>query len=576
MLSIVILAAGFGTRMKSNTPKVLHKICGKAMIEYVIDTSLELSSDIHIVLFNQKERVMEHIKSVYSQKCLDSKSQDGFKNIESGLQDSKILRKSNEKNSKKDSKKLGNLESNLDSKSQENSKKVLDSITFHTQLHEKYPGTGGALMQDSKQLLNLKGEKILILSGDTPLVCTGDLKPLIDNNADINIATFITQNPSGYGRIVRENREFIESKMQDSKHNIESKNQDFNKNKRVDSNDFIESKDLSPTHRPIDEKIIGIIEEKDCNDEEKKINEVNGGIYCFKKHILESNLPKLENNNKQGEFYLTDIITLALKSSSLDSKNRTQSCKKSSKNPNFLTIKTHILNENTLQGVNTKAHLAKAQDIMLNRLRQKAMENGVIMDIPATIYLDSMVEFRGECVLQNGVRICGQSVIENSEIRANAVVISSVIESSVIKENSSVENSKIKKSDVGPNAHIRPNCTIKNTHIGNFVECKNAILDGVKAGHLSYLGDCEIGAGSNVGAGTITCNYDGVKKHKTIIGRDVFIGSDTQLIAPVNVGDSVLIAAGSTITRDIESGSLAISRVEQKNIKNGFFRFFKK
>lgn len=556
MLSVVILAAGFGTRMKSNTPKVLHKICGKSMIEYVIEASFGVSSDIHIVLFNQKERVMEHIKNVYSQEdSIESKSQnmrenalqdnrqndkqDSIKNANRDSKDSNNI--ANKNSSNKDSKKLQNSQDSNYKNSGQDSKKILDSITFHTQLHEKYPGTGGALMQDSKKLLNLKGDKILILSADTPLICAHDLQSLCDNDADINIATFITQNPSGYGRIVREN--FLDTKI------IESR--------------ILES---STQH------ITAIIEEKDCSEEEKKINEVNGGIYCFKKHILESYIPRLQNNNKQGEFYLTDVITLALK----DSKNTNLDSKLHSKNPNFLTIKTHILDESTLQGVNTKANLAKAQDIMLENLRQKAMESGVIMDIPSSIYLDSSVEFKGECKLENGVRIIGKSLIESSEIRAHTLIESSVIESSVIKENSSVKQSKIAKSDVGPNAHIRPGCVICDTHIGNFVECKNAQLNGVKAGHLSYLGDCEIGTGSNVGAGCITCNYDGVRKHRTIIGRNVFIGSDTQLIAPVNVGDNVLIAAGSTITHDIESGALAISRTQQKNIPHGYFRFFEK
>ena len=209
-------------------------------------------------------------------------------------------------------------------------------------------------------------------------------------------------------------------------------------------------------------------------------------------------------------------------------------------------------------GVNSKIQLACAQEIMLQRLREKAMEQGVIMNLPHTIYLESNVTFSGECIIEQGVQILGDSHISDSHIKAHSVIEQSIIES----------------SDVGPLAHIRPKSHIKNTHIGNFVETKSSTLRGVKVGHLSYLGDCEIDEGSNIGAGVITCNYDGKAKHKTTIGKSVFVGSDVQLIAPLNIESNVLIGAGSTITKDIEYGDLALSRVAQQNIKDGFFKFF--
>jgi len=182
------------------------------------------------------------------------------------------------------------------------------------------------------------------------------------------------------------------------------------------------------------------------------------------------------------------------------------------------------------------------------------------MHLPSTIYIDSRAKFIGECTLDNGVTIHGESIIEESHIKSHSVI----------------ENAEIKNSSCGPMARVRPSSVLIDTHIGNFVEVKKSHLKGVKAGHLSYLGDSEIDEGTNIGAGTITCNYDGIKKYKTIIGKNVFVGSDSQLVAPVTIEDDVIIAAGTTVTKDVEKGSLAISRTPQKSIKNFFYKFFKK
>jgi bifunctional UDP-N-acetylglucosamine pyrophosphorylase/glucosamine-1-phosphate N-acetyltransferase len=182
------------------------------------------------------------------------------------------------------------------------------------------------------------------------------------------------------------------------------------------------------------------------------------------------------------------------------------------------------------------------------------------MRLPETIYIDSRATFEGECVLENGVSIQGASHIISSHIKTHSVI----------------EDSYIQNSNVGPMGRIRPNSRLIDSHVGNFVEVKKSTLTGVKAGHLAYIGDASIEEGSNIGAGVITCNYDGINKHKTIIGKNVFVGSDTQLVAPVTIADDVMIAAGSTITKDAEQGALILSRTPQKSIKNYFYKFFKK
>ena len=285
-------------------------------------------------------------------------------------------------------------------------------------------------------------------------------------------------------------------------------------------------------------KVEAIVEQKDATETQKMIKSANAGCYCFKSEVLREILPLIGNENSQKEFYLTDAIKIA--------------------NERGLKCWAISVEEQNFMGINDKFQLSIAQNLMQDEIKKNLMKSGVLMRLPNSVYIDSRAKFEGECVIEENVSVIGECVIKNS----------------VIKSGSVVENSIIEDSDVGPLAHLRPKCEIKNTHIGNFVELKAARLDGVKAGHLSYLGDCEIGRGTNVGCGTITCNYDGKAKHKTIIGKNVFIGSDTQLVAPVKVGDDVLIAAGSTVTSDVPSGALAISRTKQVNKEGFFYKFF--
>ncbi|MBH0232416.1 bifunctional UDP-N-acetylglucosamine diphosphorylase/glucosamine-1-phosphate N-acetyltransferase GlmU [Helicobacter pylori] len=432
MLSVIILAAGKGTRMHSSLPKTLHTICGEPMLFYILEVAFSISDDVHLVLHHQQERIKEAVL-------------ERFK-----------------------------------------------GVIFHAQIVEKYSGTGGAIMQEDKTPIPTKHERVLILNADMPLITKGALAPLLEshNNA---IGLLHLADPKGYGRVVLEN------------HQVKK-----------------------------------IVEEKDANDEEKEIKSVNAGVYFFEKKFLERYLLKLNDQNAQKEYYLTDLIALGIKGNE--------------------KIDAIFLEEECFLGVNSQTERAKAEEIMLERLRKNAMDLGVVMQLPSSIYLEKGVSFKGECVLEQGVRLSGNCLIENARIKAYSVI----------------EESQIINSSVGPFAHVRPKSVICDSHVGNFVETKNAKLQGAKAGHLSYLGDCEIGKNTNVGAGVITCNYDGKKKHQTIIGENVFIGSDSQLVAPINIGSNVLIGSGTTITKDIPSGSLSLSRAPQINIENGYFKFFKK
>ncbi len=288
-----------------------------------------------------------------------------------------------------------------------------------------------------------------------------------------------------------------------------------------------------------DNEIEKIIEEKDASLKEREIKSVNAGIYLFANGMLAEYLPKLSNDNAGEEYYITDVIELA-------------------KNDGFKIVPLYVKEEN-FKGVNSKYDLAMAEVIMQNRIKKRFMQEGVIMHLPDTIYIDADVKIEDESIIENGVRLLSGAKIINSHIKANSVI----------------EDSTIENSSVGPLSRVRPKSVLRDTLIGNFVEVKKSILIGVKAGHLSYLGDSEIDEGTNIGAGTITCNYDGKNKHKTIIGKNVFIGSDTQIIAPVVIEDNVLVAAGTTVNKDVKKGSLAISRTSMKTVEGFYDKFFK-
>lgn len=423
--SIIILAAGAGTRMKSSIPKVLHKISGKPMLYYSIKEAKQLSDDIIVVLYHQALKIKEQMEEYF------------------------------------------------------------EDINYVIQDYENYPGTGGAIMS-----LSVKYDKTLVLNADMPLIKASELKKF-DMEATIVMSVLQLENANGYGRVLIENG-----------------------------------------------NIKRIVEQKDASFEELKVTTANGGIYQFETKFLFEALLKLNNNNAQKEYYITDLIEIAIKQNK--------------------KLKPLLVSEEDFKGINSKVDLANAEIIHQNRIKNMFMENGIIMRLPNTIYIEDGVRIEGESILENGVTLLGDTKIINSHIKTNTII----------------EDSILIDSKVGPMARIRPNSSLNKTHIGNFVETKKAHLKGVKAGHLSYLGDCQIDEGTNIGCGTITCNYDGIKKHETIIGKNVFIGSDTQLIAPVKVENDVFIAAGSTVNSDVQSGQLYITRPKKKVIKGYFYEHF--
>jgi bifunctional UDP-N-acetylglucosamine pyrophosphorylase/glucosamine-1-phosphate N-acetyltransferase len=428
-ISIVILAAGKGSRMKSTKAKVLHNISGKPMLYHIIKASRELSDDITVVIAHQKEAVQAQMESFF------------------------------------------------------------DDINFVVQDAQRFPGTGGAMKN-----ISAKHDKVLVLNGDMPLITADALKGFLEIDADIIMSIFDLKDPSGYGRVVIQ-----------------------------------------------DNHVQYIVEQKDANEAELNVTTVNAGIYAFSKAVVEKYIPLLSNDNAQEEYYLTDVIAMA--------------------KADGASIVPLLVDEEHFKGVNSKKDLADAEVIMQQRITTHWMQQGVIMQLPHTIYIEEGVVFEGECIVENGVRITGESKIVNSHIKAHSVI----------------EDSTMIDSDAGPMAHLRPLSYIENTHIGNFVETKKSTLKGVKAGHLSYIGDAEVDEGTNIGAGTITCNYDGINKFKTKIGKNVFIGSDTQLVAPVTVEDDVMIAAGTTVTSGtLKSGELAISRTKLRTIKDFYYKFFGK
>ena len=425
--SIIILAAGAGTRMKSTTPKVLHKISGKEMLYYSIKEALKLSDDITVVLFHQAARVQVQMEKY-------------FKNINYVIQD-----------------------------------------------HENYPGTGGAVMG-----ITPKHEKVLVLNGDMPLIQASELKKF-DIDATIVMSVLELESADGYGRVIVENG-----------------------------------------------SVKKIVEQKDASENELKVTTANAGIYQFNTKFLLENLPKLSNDNAQKEYYITDLIEMAIVQRKV--------------------LKPLAVNVENFKGVNSKVELADAEVIHQNRIKNEFLKQGVIMRLPDTIYIEEGVEIQGESILENGVTLLGSTKIMNSHIKTNSIV----------------EDSIIKDSDIGPMARVRPGSDLTQTHLGNFVETKKAILNGVKAGHLTYLGDCEIDEGTNIGCGTITCNYDGINKYKTIIGKNVFVGSDTQFIAPVTVEDNTMIGAGSTVTSNVKEGELYTTRAKKRVVAGYYNMHFKK
>lgn len=375
---------------------------------------------------------------------------------------------------------------------------------------EKQLGTADAVKCGKEALKDV--EAVLILYGDVPLLKKETILALIDSfnkNAPL-ISMIVTEakNPTGYGRIIR--------------------------NK--------------------DGKIIKVTEDKDCTLEEKEITEVNPGIYVVDREFLFSNLDKIENENTQREFYLTDLIELA------------------SKLKDIVWIQEEF---SYVQGVNTRAELELANKIMFNRINNRFMKEGVTFIDASTTYISGeVIEIGRDTTIEPLVIIKGKSKIgQNVYIEQGVRIENSTIEDNVhIKAYSVIEGSIIKEgAEIGPMAHLRPGSIVGiKAKIGNFVELKNTVIgEKSKANHLSYLGDGIIGNNVNIGAGTIFCNYDGFGKYQTIIENDAFIGSDSQLVAPVKVGEGAYIATGSTITEDVPPHSLAIARSRQVS-KQGY------
>ncbi|MGL4954526.1 MAG: bifunctional UDP-N-acetylglucosamine diphosphorylase/glucosamine-1-phosphate N-acetyltransferase GlmU [Cetobacterium sp.] len=438
-LKTLILAAGKGTRMKSELPKVLHKVCGVPMVQKIVNTCSKIGSIENIlILGHKKEEVL----------------------------------------------------------------KVLPDMEYVIQ--EEQLGTGHAVIQAKEKLKDFDGT-VMILCGDTPLLREETLKELYDYHkktaATTTILTSIYENPFGYGRIVKK-----------------------------------------------DGNVIGIVEEKEASEEVKAIKEVNAGVYCFEAKELLSALDRIDNRNEKGEYYLTDVIAINVN----DGKK----------------VEAFLLEDNDeILGINSKIELEKANCIMKNRINEKHMENGVIFIDKNSVYIEESVQIGQDTVVYPGALLQGDTVIgQNCEILGNTRIIDCKVGNDVRVESSVLEESIVEdRVTIGPFAHLRPKSHLKEeVHIGNFVEVKKSVLEkGVKAGHLTYLGDAIVGEKTNIGAGTITCNYDGKNKFKTTIGKNAFIGSDTMLVAPVNIGENALVGAGSVITKDVPENALAVSRSKQ-------------
>ena len=440
----LILAAGQGKRIKSDLPKVLHKVCGKEMVNHVID--------------NMRSAGIEDVNVIVGK---------GAELVKAGTE----------------------------------SRKVSYS------LQEEQLGTGHAV-KCAKDFLQGKDGVVAIFAGDAPLTKVETIDKLIEEHINKNnsatLLSAIVEDPTGYGRIIRDGDE-----------------------------------------------VVKIVEHKDCSEEELKVNEMNAAMYCFDIKDLLDSLDELSNDNNQGEYYLTDVIGILKE-----------------KNKRVGAIVTDY--EDTI-GVNSRAQLAEAEEILRNRINRKHLDNGVTLIDPKTTYIGVDVKIGKDTIiypnniLEGNTEIeSGCTLLQNNRIKDSYIETGVEIQSSVILESRVGEN-----TTVGPFAYIRPESSIgKGVRIGDFVEIKKSTIgDGTKVSHLTYIGDAEVGGDCNFGCGTVVVNYDGKNKNKTIIGNHSFIGCNTNLVSPVEVADNTYIAAGSTITNKVEEGDLAIARAKQKNIK---------
>jgi bifunctional UDP-N-acetylglucosamine pyrophosphorylase / glucosamine-1-phosphate N-acetyltransferase len=441
LLNVVILAAGKGTRMYSEKPKVLHSLAGKPLVQHVLDCAGTLSPEQICVIYGYGGEAVPQAMQHYPAKFI---------------------------------------------------------------IQQQQLGTGHAVQQAMPHLSS--AARTLVLYGDVPLIQAHTLQQMQQFSEGLVLLTVNLENPAGYGRIVR------------NEHN----------------------------------EVISIVEEKDASPEQREISEINTGILLAPTDKLRGWLENLQNNNTQGEFYLTDIVGMAVEQGV----------------PVYTLQPEH---EWEIVGINNKKQLASLERVWQQVESERLLAKGVTLADPARIdvrgklncgqdvEIDVGCIFEGEVKLGNNVRVGAYTIIKNASIADGTKIAPyTLIDSSIVGAN----------CQIGPYARLRPGARLHDeVHIGNFVEVKNSeIAQGSKANHLSYIGDCSIGRRVNVGAGTITCNYDGVNKHRTIIEDDVFIGSDTQLVAPVTVGRGSTIGAGSTITKNTPQDELSLSRSKQMTI----------
>ncbi len=442
--TVIILAAGKGTRMRSSLPKVLQPLAGQPLLGHVIATAKKLNANNIITIYGHGGAFVQQAFA--------------HENIEWVEQAEQL-------------------------------------------------GTGHAVQMT---LPVLKNEGMaLILSGDVPCVSQDTLQRLLDASKDtgIGLVTLTLEDATGYGRIVRENGQ-----------------------------------------------IQAIVEHKDASDEQRQIKEINTGIYCVSNAKLHEWLPRLSNDNAQGEYYLTDIVAMALQDGMT-----------------VASVEPQLAFE--VEGVNDRVQLAALEREFQQFQAKQLMQQGVHLIDPSRfdlrgelqvgqdVRIDINVILEGQVTLGDGVEIGAGCVIKNTTIAAGTKVQPySIFENAIVGEN----------VQIGPFARLRPGAKLAaEVHIGNFVEVKNSTIGvGSKANHFTYLGDAEVGSGSNIGAGTITCNYDGANKFKTIIGDAAFIGSNSSLVAPVNIGHGATVGAGSVITRDVSDNSLAFERSKQLTKEN--------
>lgn len=443
----VVLAAGQGTRMKSKLYKVLHPVCGKPMVEHVVDQVLKTNPEQIVTIIGHGADL---VKTQLGNKC------------EFALQEEQL-------------------------------------------------GTAHAVIQAGSFLKDKQGTT-LVMAGDTPLITAETMAALLSyheqEGAKATILTAKIDNPEGYGRVIR------------------------------DENDLVNK----------------IVEHKDASEMERQITEINTATYCFDNEALFYALSKVDNNNVQGEYYLPDVIEILQKEGHTVAAYET---------PNF---------DETL-GVNDRVALSQAEKIMKQRINEQHMKNGVTIIDPDNTYIETDVRVGQDVILYPGTILKGKTEIgEDTEIGPQSEIVNSQIGNATIIRQSIVHDSQVgNKVNIGPFAHIRPQTEVADeVKVGNFVELKKVKMGkGSKASHLSYLGDAEIGKDVNVGCGTITVNYDGVNKYLTKIEDGAFIGCNSNLIAPVKIGENAYIAAGSTITDDVPSKALSIARVRQTN-KEGY------